>query len=416
LLSTLQQYREFHVPKPVCATVLSGYGEVMLEPIGQSSFPTPEAESGTVTVEPQPSVRAARINGVPPVFDRVASYAWRLVAIAAASAIVAWALGRIIVVVGATFLALIIARGLQPVAKLMRRAKLGPGLAAAVALLLFITVSVAVVVVVAATVVGQMDSLSQSLDEGARDVEEWVTSLSVVDVDSADLQRFREQAGDSVIRLGQGENSSLVAGATTVGELLIGLVLALIVAFFFLKDGTELRIKATALLPVRHRAVARDAAFRAWGALGSYLHGSALLGIIESVIFGGTLFATGASLTGPVMILTFIAAFVPIVGAIAAGIVAVLVALATSGVTAALVMAGVALVVQQFDNDLLAPVLYGRALRLHPLVVLLGVASGGAAFGLAGSVAAVPVLAVLSGIRSAFRTQAAALRPPAATS
>ena len=343
-------------------------------------------------------------SSVPPMLDRLASYAWCLLVIAAAVAVLAWAIGRIAVVVGAAFLALIISRGLHPVAKLLRRARLGPGAAAAVSLLLFVLISMGIVSAATATVVGQMDSLSETLDAGARDIEEWVTSLSIINVDSSDLERLRKQVAESISTVGGG-NASVVSGAMTIGKLIVGLLLALIVAFFFLKDGTTFRTRAVRLLPERHRPVAVDAANRAWDALGGYLRGSAFLGVLEAAVIGITLAATGSSLIAPVMILTFIAAFVPIVGAIAAGVIAILVALATSGVTAALIMAAVALVVQQLDNDVLAPVLYGRALRLHPLVVLLGVAAGGSAFGLAGSVCAVPVLAVLSGIREAFRAR-----------
>jgi predicted PurR-regulated permease PerM len=93
------------------------------------------------------------------------------------------------------------------------------------------------------------------------------------------------------------------------------------------------------------------------------------------------------------MLITFLGAFVPIVGAITAGAIAVLVTLATAGTVPALIVAGVALAVQQLDNDLLAPVIYGRSLQLHPLVILLGIAVGGALFGFVGTVFAVPVMA-----------------------
>jgi predicted PurR-regulated permease PerM len=95
------------------------------------------------------------------------------------------------------------------------------------------------------------------------------------------------------------------------------------------------------------------------------------------------------------MILTFLAAFVPIVGAITAGVVAVLVALVTGGVGSAAIVAIVAIAVQQLDNDVLAPWIYGRALRLHPVVILVSVVAGGALFGIAGTLLAVPVVAVV---------------------
>lgn len=111
----------------------------------------------------------------------------------------------------------------------------------------------------------------------------------------------------------------------------------------------------------------------------------------------------GARLVAPVMLVTFIAAFVPIVGAVVAGLVAVLVALVTAGSTQALIVAAVALLVQQLDNDILAPVVYGRALRLHPLVVLLGIGAGGSLFGLVGTFLAVPVIAVVVNVLAELR-------------
>ena len=339
---------------------------------------------------------------VSPTLERLAWYAWRFLVVSGAVAVIAWALGRVAVVAGAVFLGLIISRGLAPVNRFLRKTPLRPGGAAFVSLLLFVVILVGIVAIVAATLFGQMDSLSESLDSGAREIEEWVTSLSLVDVDSSDLQRIRAQAAKSISNIG-GNGTSLFAGVMTIGKLIVGLLLALIVSFFFLKDGAALRARLVQVLPPRHQPVAFDAGNRAWDALGGYLRGSVLLGIAEAAIIAITLAATGSSLIAPVMLLTFVAAFVPIVGAIAAGVVASLVALSTGGVTAALITAGVALVVQQLDNDLLAPALYGKALRLHPLVVLLGVAAGGSAFGLAGSVCAVPVLAVLSGIRGALK-------------
>jgi predicted PurR-regulated permease PerM len=133
---------------------------------------------------------------------------------------------------------------------------------------------------------------------------------------------------------------------------------------------------------------------RGWDAAGGYLKGAAILGVVEAATIGLTLFFVGSSLVAPVMIITFLAAFIPIVGAVAAGVIATLVALVTAGTVPALIVAGVAIVVQQLDNDLLAPVIYGKAIRLHPLVILLGIAAGGALFGFVGTFFAVPFLAV----------------------
>jgi predicted PurR-regulated permease PerM len=104
------------------------------------------------------------------------------------------------------------------------------------------------------------------------------------------------------------------------------------------------------------------------------------------------------------MVITVLGAFIPLVGAIGAGVIAVLVALVTGGTTAAVIVAVVAFVVQQLDNDLLAPVIYGRALNLHPVAVLLSVVAGGALLGLTGTILAVPVVAVAVNAAKAYRS------------
>ena len=124
---------------------------------------------------------------------------------------------------------------------------------------------------------------------------------------------------------------------------------------------------------------------------------------MEAIAIGLTVWLVGGELVAPIMVLTFGAAFVPILGAIVAGVVAVLVTLVTAGTAQAAVVGLVALVVQQLDNDLLAPVVYGKMLAIHPAVILVGVVSGGALFGVLGTLFAVPVLVVAIGIADEVR-------------
>ncbi len=185
--------------------------------------------------------------------------------------------------------------------------------------------------------------------------------------------------------------------------MLIGAVLGLIITFFAIKDGDRFLIWARGLLPPRRRELADVLARQAWTTLGGYLRGAALLGVVEGAVIGLALTLVGAKLALPVAVLTFMAAFVPLVGAVVAGAVAVLVALATAGLDGALILLVVAVLVQQFDNDLLAPLVYGRALNLHPVVVLLAITTGGALFGLLGSFLAVPFTAVVVNVVAAGR-------------
>jgi predicted PurR-regulated permease PerM len=347
--------------------------------------------TATPAAPPTPSRGSVEVNhGV-----RVAAaYSWRLVAIAAVVVGVIWLIGQLLVVVVPLAVAALLARALSPISARLRRAGWRPGLAAISVLLGFLVALGAVIGGVGVAVAGEVGDLVPTLREGLDDVERWIVEDGPFDISQADVDRWREQAGDalsSFVRSGQG---GLVSGALVAGEVVVGGLLAIVVTFFFLKDGRRFVDAAVRRLPAGRRDVGRRAGDRAWDAAGGYLRGAAVLGVVEAIVIGLALLLVGGSLVVPVMVVTFLAAFVPIVGAVAAGVIAVLVALVTAGPLAAVIVAVVAIIVQQLDNDLLAPVIYGRALQLHPLVVLLGIAAGGSLFGFVGTVFAVPVLAV----------------------
>ena len=276
-------------------------------------------------------------------------------------------------------------------------------MAAAVTLVGFLAVLIAVIGLVGVAVASEVDQLGPTLSAGVDDVIDWIVDDSPFDVSRSDIESWRDQAGQALSSFVSSSEGSVLSGAILAGEMVVGALLALIVTFFFLKDGRRMVTAALGSIDTEHRDRAERAADRAWTAAGGYLRGAAILGVVEAAIIGITLWIVGSSLVVPVMVVTFLAAFVPIAGAVTAGIVAVLVALVTAGTVPALIVGAVAIVVQQLDNDLLAPVIYGRALQLHPLVVLLGIAAGGSLFGLVGTFFAVPVLAVGINAFNGFR-------------
>ena len=324
----------------------------------------------------------------------MAAYSWRLLAIGLAIAAGLWLTGQLVVVVVPVAVAALLTRALAPVAGFLRRHGVRPGLAAIITLFGFLASVVVALGIAGVTVADQLGDLGPTLSEGVDDVTTWLVEDSPFDVSRQDVERWREQAGDAVRTLLSSGNESVLSGAIVAVEVVVGTLLALVVTFFFLKDGRRMVNGALRALRPERRDLGARAADRAWDAAGGYLRGAALLGVVEAVILGLTLLLVGGSLVAPVMLVTFLAAFVPIVGAVASGIIVVLVALVTAGTVPALIVAVVAIVVQQLDNDLLAPVIYGRAVRLHPLVVLLGIVAGGALFGFVGTFLAVPFLAV----------------------
>jgi predicted PurR-regulated permease PerM len=193
----------------------------------------------------------------------------------------------------------------------------------------------------------------------------------------------------------QSQSGTLVSGTVLVFEVFAGVLLAMVTTFFILKDGDRFGRWFVGRFPEHRRDLSMRLGARAWRTLGGYLKGSATLGIIEGFIIGTTVWAVGGKLAIPVAVVTFFAAFVPFVGAIVAGVLAILVTLVTAGLDGAIVVALVALAVQQLDNDFLAPWVFGKNLELHPLVILVAITAGGTLFGIFGAFLAVPVSAVI---------------------
>ena len=337
---------------------------------------------------------------VSPSVDRLAAYAWRLLAIGAAALAILWLLGELRAVLFPLVVALFLTRALVPVAMALRHRGLPRAAAAALALLGFVALLVGVVWLIAPAVAEEFTSLGPTVSEALDDVERWIVEQSGLDVTSSDVDRARERLGEQLSSLVNTSSGSIAAGAVLVAEGLAGLIIAMFLTFFLLKDGERFQAWCLSFLPAASRTRSRRMAARSWAVLGGYLRGAAILGLLEGTIMAVAIAAVGGSLALPVAIITFLAAFVPFVGAIVAGVLAVLVALASAGLPGAAI---VAIAVQQLDNDVLAPVVYGRALKLHPAAIILSVAAGGALFGLAGTFLAVPVAAVIGAVGSELR-------------
>jgi len=331
---------------------------------------------------------------VHPVVERFAAYAWRLLVIAAATVAVLWLIGRLWVVFLPLVIAMLLTRSLSWPAGLLRKLGWRPALVAIVVLIGFLAALSATLTLVGVAVGGEARRLGPTVSRAVDDLEDWLVEDSPFNVSRADIERFRTDAQDALGRAVRSSSGTLVSGAIVAVEIVVSVVLGLIITFFTLKDGARFGRWVTAQLPAERQPLVERMGARAWATLGGYLRGAALLGLVEGVAIGVAVAIVGGRLAVAVGVFTFLMAFIPFVGAIVAGALAVLVTLATAGGGDALVVLVVAVVVQQFDNDLLAPVVYGRALQLHPVVVLLAVAGGGALFGLPGTFLAVPVTAV----------------------
>jgi predicted PurR-regulated permease PerM len=342
-------------------------------------------------------------SGAYPVVARLGAYSWWTIGIGIVLLAALWVMARLWVLVLAGAVAALLSRALDPPARYLRARGLPRALVAATVLVGFIIVLAGIVALLVPSIANEFENLGPTIEDAIDDVENWLVEDSPFDVSRQDVQDFRDEADDRVGEVLESQSGTLISGTILVFEVFAGIVLALVTTFFILKDGDRFGDWFVTRFPDHRRDLAGRLGARAWRTLGGYLRGSAILGLIEGIIIGGTVWIVGGSLALPVGVITFFAAFVPFAGALIAGVIAILVTLVTAGFGGAVVVGIVALVVQQLDNDFLAPWVFGRNLELHPLIVLVAITAGGTLFGAFGAFLAVPVSAVLINILAEAR-------------
>jgi len=295
---------------------------------------------------------------------------------------------RVRVLTFAVLAALLLAALLQPLVRVLSR-RMPRGLAAAVSVLLLVTVPGVIGFFIAGRAARQLGDLQQSVTSGLDDLRSLLVSPPV----SLAPDRV-DEVRDNLVGFVLTAVPSPRAGATLALELLSGLAIMLFVLFFLLKDGPAMWRWLLSRTPGRSRARVDAAGKRAWATLNSYVRGVVLIALIDAVGIGAGLFLLGVPLALSLTVITFLGAFVPVLGATVSGVLAVVVTLVTEGGGDALIVVGVVLAVQQIEGNLLQPLIMGQALHLHPVVILLAVSAGGLLAGVAGAVVAVPLVAV----------------------
>ncbi|SCG54356.1 Predicted PurR-regulated permease PerM [Micromonospora siamensis] len=307
-------------------------------------------------------------------------------------------LGPVTVAVAA---ALLVAALLLPVVDALRRIGIPRGLSAFITVLGLLAVLTGPLVLLGARVAGQFGDLGRQLDEGVGRTRSWlIRGPAPLDARQLD-QLWRELRGALVDAA-----PAPVVGASLVAETLGAAALAVVLLFLLLKDGRQMWGWLVGRLPERHRGRADRAGRAGWAAVAGYVRGTVIIAAVDALGVGLALLVVGVPLVLPLALLTFVAAFVPIVGATLAGAAAVLVALVADGPVAALVVLAAVIGVQQVEGNLLQPLIMGRTVRLHPAVILIAVAAGTVLAGVAGAVAAVPLCAAAYQIALALSGEA----------
>lgn len=341
---------------------------------------------------------------VAPESDRVVARSWSdgfgRFAMRCLQVIIVVALGIGLVVAGlalktvviAVLVALILACAFIPLVHLLERAKLPNALAALITLIVVIGVLAAVLTLVGFAVAGQASDLAKAVSDGIGQLETYLKGIGV-QISGAQVQKAIDSIGKYVTSASFG--SSALSGLSTVGNLATGVVLVLFVMFFFLRDGATIW---TFLIQVFHgeaHARATRIGVRSVKVLGAYVRGTATVALVDAVFIGAGLFILQVPLALPLTVFVFVTAFIPVVGATLAGILAALVALVFNGPVVALIVVGIVILVNQLEGNLLQPVIMGKALSLHPLVILLALTAGTILGGIIGAILAVPTASVI---------------------
>ena len=307
---------------------------------------------------------------------------------------IGWGVAQLWSILLPVLLAMILTTVLQPPARLLeRKLRFPPALSALSAIVAALAVVVLLILFIAPSVGSQVVDIADSASDGLSTIEQRVQD-SRLDVTQNQVDAVVEAAQEKLQDSAASITSGVLVGVSAITNALITLLLTLVLSFFFLKDGRRFLPWLSGMAGERVGGHLVEVGGRAWSTLGGFVRTQALVGTIDAVLIGLGLVIVGVPLALPLAMLTFVAAFAPIIGAITVGAVAVLVALVANGWVSALIVFAIVLLVQQLEGNLFLPWLQGKTLNLHAGVVLLTVVLGSTVFGVAGAFLGVPAVAI----------------------
>jgi putative heme transporter len=336
---------------------------------------------------------------IPSTLRQAAAWSWRLIIVVIAAYLVTWVLGKLHSVVIPVAIAMLLSALLFPAVAWLRRRGVHRTLATAIVLLGGVVVVAGTLTLVITEFVDKYPTLASKASDGLDTIQKWLKN-GFLHLSDQQLGSFVQATQDWL----KSHQSVLTTGAlttaTTALDFLASTFLVLFTTFFFLRDGDKIWRFLVNLLPRAARSPIGNAGEQSWQTLVAYVRATVLVAFIDAVGIGIWLVVWRIPLAFALAALVFLGAFIPIIGATLSGAVAVLVALVTHGpVTALIILAGV-IGVQQLEGHILQPLIMGRAVSIHPLAVILAIATGLVIAGLIGALVAVPIVAVLNtGIR-----------------
>jgi predicted PurR-regulated permease PerM len=342
-----------------------------------------------------PLTRSIDAAVVPPGVRAAAAWAWRIIAIALAAYVVLMIIGRLRVVFIPLAIALLLSALLQPLAAVLAKRGLPPALATAITLLSgFVGIGLLMWLVEEQFRNGLGD-LTTQINGGIDKIQNWLID-GPLGLSQQQINDYVDSARNSISSNRSKLTSGAIGAAATAGEIITAGLLTLFATIFFIKDGRQIWTWLVRLFPVGSRERIAGAGERAWRTLISYVHATIAVAFVDAVGIGLGAAILRVPLALPIAVVVFLSSFIPIVGATLSGLVAVLIALVAKGPVTALILLAIVLLVQQVEGHILQPLLLGRAVKVHPLAIVFGIATGTLLAGIIGALIAVPIVAVIS--------------------
>ena len=345
---------------------------------------------------PRATSLAPEVEEIPLGVRRAAAWSWRLIVVVAASALIIWGMLQITTIVIPVVIAILLASLLTPVVKVLTRYTfLGRGAASGIALLGLLLLVSGMFTLAGRQLFAQFADIQDKAVTGFQGLLDWATSTFQIDTPMINaaidegLEQLQQYSGQLV--------SGALSTAAVLGNVVTGILICLFTLFFLLAGGAGIWRWVVGLLPPAARVPTHEAFRRGWKALSAYMRTQILVAAVDAFGIAIGMVALGlGSYAVPIWLLVFLFSFIPLVGAIASGAIAVLLVLVLNNWIGAVIMLVIVLAVQQIEGNVLQPFLMGKAVELHPLAVFLGVASGAMVAGIPGALFAIPLLAFVN--------------------
>ncbi|MEZ2389827.1 AI-2E family transporter [bacterium RCC_150] len=322
-----------------------------------------------------------------------AAWSWRIGLIVLVGGAFIWLLGKVSFLIIPIMVASLLSGLLYPVTVWLARLRMPHGLAVAITVVGFLAVIAGALALVGRQLAVGFGELWLEALAGIQQVQGWLAD-GPLHLTADQIDKYIEDATSAL----QNNSSSILSGAlsfgSTAGHFAAGMVLALFILIFFLLEGSRIWRFLVRLLPRRARAATDGAGRRGWSSMVSYARIQMFVAFVDAFGIGVGAALIQVPLALPLAVLVFIGSFIPVVGALVTGAIAVLLALVANGPVNALFMMGIVLLVQQLESHILQPLVMGKAVSLHPVAVILTVAAGSYLAGIPGALFAVPLLAV----------------------